>query len=128
VHRYAACTHVEEIDQIVGFIPKDENFLHRLEAAAGVHERRSNAFFALAALQWEANVGMGPLALLRLLLAAFDPVEVVLALGLGLGDLDGFPRLVARVEMVLARLFFARLLLVWVLVVTHRNAPLNLGR
>jgi hypothetical protein len=59
------------------------------------------------------------------LTATLDPVNICSLLGFRFASVDGFFGHVAGIVMILPRLLFARLLLVWVLIVGHRHTPWN---
>ena len=64
-------------------------------------------------------------AAVRLLTATLYPVNICSLLGFRFASVDGFFGHVAGIVMILPRLLFARLFLVWVLIVGHRHAPWN---
>jgi hypothetical protein len=67
-------------------------------------------------------------AAVRSLTATLYPVNICSLLGFRFASVDGFLGHVAGIVMILPRLLFARLLLVWLLIVGHRHAPWTLFR
>jgi hypothetical protein len=67
-------------------------------------------------------------AAVRLLTATLYPVNICSLLGFRFASVDGFLGHVAGIVMILPRLLFARLLLVWVLIVGHDILPGTLFR